>query len=1389
MALIQEIGIGRVSSGNSVTITVTTAVTAGNSIIVTALLGPGVSGVSCGDNRGNTYTTDISAVTIPTDGQTLYLFRVFNVIGLSIGSLIQITWSGASTYAEADATEHSTLFALDKTSTGTGSLSTTPTSGTTATTTTTNQLVIGAVGVGNTGSIVPTPGTTNGTALIALTPSGDLFNASLLQPMYAYIATTGAESINGTTSGNVDYAACVATYIQQVNASAFAGTIAITETLNSPSAGESANATPGSIALTETPNAATTTTGNSALPGSIGLTGTLFAPSDTVTLPAGTIPVTFAPNVALAYGHAVNASPLVPAIQGGITYSGNEINDAIRAPGPISINFSGQLGNPTAQIGTGSAIMTALASNVWSVSAWVYRLVANWGAGSPILWSSGGGSSRVQCYATGSAGGLGITEANVGGPYATITVPQGAWTHVCFTYDNITVRGYLNGVDTADTAHVWSTTAPASSVIIGGFGGGSSSIPALVRQLHFYSTTLSSGDVTNDMNGVDPTTIGTCVGAFPIDGGSGWTLKDRSASHQDFLFGSGGTPWTDTAEWPSWNLNATQGDGLAPPRNCYGGDDPGFESGVDGWLTFNGATITQDTAHPFSGTYSLKIATPGSVANEGGSDNNGFYAQPHPVENGKTYQAKFYLWSTVGTILRIRIQNNQTYTYNGGNYTTKGGWETITWVFTATQTEPLNFIVTTGIGIGAQATSFWIDNISLVSVGGFVTVPTPAIAQDPNGNQGIWRATTPNYVTGFESGIGSWVGHNSTETLTKDNGPSRFGLYALKVVTPGSGANEGAMLPTGTFTVTGGSVYSLGIWLYSNAGGVAMILNAVTNGSTSGSPAPLAFTSAKGWQWIELQGFAANSTGTVSAHIDVVTNGTSATTFWIDGVQWEPGSIATPFIGDGNSTRAAARMQVPVNNAFTATAGWIAVLFGVQTASSAFVSTPAGIFEWYNNGSNRILGYYQNGQFFTYRQGSGNSSQINPAASFSSGSVWIIFAWDSGHIYCAVNGGGLNIATQANNIPTGMPSQFDIGNLPQNSGNIQCDQNIQAFITGSGLPTNSDSAFIATFGAAPPTWRELLTGLSSGSQPTMLWPHNALPAIDAPNQATDTVTVPTGNIPLTLTSNAPLTQISVFPGSNHLGFTQYESQPVRIEQIVGTISTIPTYGFTVTDPLDRYSNVHPDRSHGQHQLVLSGSDNRVRIHNVTRLSDGATQNYQDVAFKISIVDANGNSVLVSTLMTNDAAVALGNDWYYDVPAASVVSGGGPWIVTLTALDATLSATIGTFVIKWIENGPFFVTSMRSGTICHYQIDNLVDGNGTQQTASTCTGSIAVSTKSGSVLLGSTTMSQLNGQLTYDTLYSILTSGTDPWNTTITLKDLSSVVHLTLKLTGTDSNRV
>ena len=213
---VQDLGTNNTkTSGTTLTVTLSSAVTSGNSVIVSFAADDGGGTVTCSDNAtptANTYNVDVDVTN--TNNVRSVICSAHNVSGLASGRAITVTTTNSIAARAMSVTEFKGLapsLTRDQTQSNTGT-GTSVTSNATSATTVTNELLIGAIGVENKSNIALTPGTD----WIELPHDGTGTGAPdtnvSIHPQYRIVTATGTYAADGTLSASNDWAAAIATY-------------------------------------------------------------------------------------------------------------------------------------------------------------------------------------------------------------------------------------------------------------------------------------------------------------------------------------------------------------------------------------------------------------------------------------------------------------------------------------------------------------------------------------------------------------------------------------------------------------------------------------------------------------------------------------------------------------------------------------------------------------------------------------------------------------------------------------------------------------------------------------------------------------------------------------------------------------------------------------------------------------------------------------------------------------------------------------------------------------------------------------------------------------------------------------------------------------------------
>jgi hypothetical protein len=155
---------------------------------------------------------------------------------------------------------------------------------------------------------------------------------------------------------------------------------------------------------------------------------------------------------------------------------------------------------PNALVTIGDSGSLHLASGL-TLEAWVYPTALS---GWMNLIYKDDGNSGVSYVLQGSSGanpvpsfGLSASPANLRAPSA---LPLNAWSHVAGTYDGVTMRLYVNGVEVANQAQTGALALATGPLTIGGNAGGEN-WTGLIDEVRIYSRALSASEILADLNG------------------------------------------------------------------------------------------------------------------------------------------------------------------------------------------------------------------------------------------------------------------------------------------------------------------------------------------------------------------------------------------------------------------------------------------------------------------------------------------------------------------------------------------------------------------------------------------------------------------------------------------------------------------------------------------------------------------------------------------------------------------------------------------------------------------------------------------------------------------------------------------------------------------------
>lgn len=364
---------------------------------------------------------------------------------------------------------------------------------------------------------------------------------------------------------------------------------------------------------------------------------------------------------------------------------------------------------------------------------------------------------------------------------------------------------------------------------------------------------------------------------------------------------------------------------------------------------------------------------------------------------------------------------------------------------------------------------------------------------------GIWETTTNRVQNGgFATTTGGGWGDDASSgggvARTLDSTTAVFGSSSLKVVTAGTGAQEGTRYgQSPLLSLSPSTTYTASAWL-KGSGTVGFFLDLYDGSSVYQTSAGYAIgqlgnlTLTGGWQRYTFT--FTTGAAVASGRISIRTQTAQAITFWIDGVQLEQKPFATPYVETNGSTASRAGASVHISSTVVdKTQGWAAARIRVGWSSSN--PPEAGfeeVFRW--TGSNGVDTYslMWRGATRTWEVarreiGGGWTDAVSAAQTFAAGSTFTLIAfWTSNTLGVSVNGGSFTTVTSTP-IPSTMSGQdIYFGSNPL-FPERQLDGEILWEAVGTGTLSNADAATINGWGSSDPKRSDF----PSSAQATLVW--------------------------------------------------------------------------------------------------------------------------------------------------------------------------------------------------------------------------------------------------------------------------------------------------------------
>lgn len=366
----------------------------------------------------------------------------------------------------------------------------------------------------------------------------------------------------------------------------------------------------------------------------------------------------------------------------------------------------------------------------------------------------------------------------------------------------------------------------------------------------------------------------------------------------------------------------------------------------------------------------------------------------------------------------------------------------------------------------------------------------------PDYSIGIYEATT-NVApySSFETNTVGWTSVGAT--ISRDTSVFKFGSASLKVVCP-TGAGDAAYMSTAA-TVTNGSLYTCSMYVIAPAG-TLLYLRITDLVATEFARYPFVATGVLQ----RVQGTAvANANGTMSAQMYCNT-GQGPVTFWIDAIQIENKSVATPYVHTDGAPATRNVGQIQASSSFiNSTQSWIMAKVRPAWASTDDPHAPTNaahnltVFEWGVSSGTRIRVSYDaqgGGIWYIERQSGGGGGTLTKTAAFAKDSLHtLIVTWTGTTIRFSLNNAAFDSISDST-IPdfTGYPT-FELGS----GGSIPAQDHREwngdflAFCAGTGVLTTNDIAVLNNSNLIANS-KGIVSGLASllsgGAVPTLLAP-------------------------------------------------------------------------------------------------------------------------------------------------------------------------------------------------------------------------------------------------------------------------------------------------------------
>ena len=382
---------------------------------------------------------------------------------------------------------------------------------------------------------------------------------------------------------------------------------------------------------------------------------------------------------------------------------------------------------------------------------------------------------------------------------------------------------------------------------------------------------------------------------------------------------------------------------------------------------------------------------------------------------------------------------------------------------------------------------------TLTFTGGLITDAVRAAGVEGDGltppaGVGIWPAAT-NLVTngGAETGTTGWTQTGSANIFSRSTTRAKFGSASFRLLRDATAGILG--MQTANIAVTGGATYTVSGFFNSQVGtvgNIAIKIREITGGTAAVQTTGTTLTTD---EWGRLSASLTMGASVTAARVEIVFNsGSDGDDVFVDGIQFETGSIATPYIetDGGTASRTAGRIQLPVDGLFTETQGAVFARFTPDW--SALPNSNPMVISWWDAVSNRLECYVATTTTLAMiRQaaGSGASDSGTMTAVAQGTPVSGAWAWTATNLGVSANGAAFGTRTANSSIPTLAATSADLGSRAGSS--VYIDSNVLWFATFAGTLTDADATALDAFGDTPPTPSMLVNACLPAADPTSLW--------------------------------------------------------------------------------------------------------------------------------------------------------------------------------------------------------------------------------------------------------------------------------------------------------------